>query len=85
MHAAVPLEYVGRKENVESLPDREDRMWQLFEEGRKVFTYLERLEIGQSMLCKFNQEVVDPWKDVTVYHGTRMLSLVQILRGARFN
>ena len=85
MTTAVPRELVGASENVESLPDREDRMWEVFDKGREVLTRLENLEIGQSVLCKFRGVLIDLWNLMLVYHGTKLLSLVRILRGAVYD
>ena len=51
MVTAVPRELVGASETVESLPDKEDKLWELFEDGREVLACIEDLSLGKTVLC----------------------------------
>ena len=68
---AVPPLYVGHTEEIEGIPDSEDRIWELFEGGSQVLAGIESLDIGDDVFCKFRGALWDPSPVLFGYHGTK--------------
>ena len=78
---AIPLQYIGRREALEGIPDIQDKVWNLFSRGSDVVQKIAALDVGQTYFAPF---LLATWNDTVMraLHGTEWQSLVQILGGA---